>query len=163
MSRRRATTEERLAGLREVITAANGNWEEAVKLWSVQADLDWLLARAEGEPARDIEMGGAIARVLVSALSEELPSWTLDDYAGLSLVIVRAITPTDAAPRAYLEGLRSRRVDGGTRVTKGAMECAVEAAWEAATSPVGDPADGVEMHDLAKLAAGILDYLAAPR
>ena len=48
MNRREHTTAERLAGLREAITAANGDWQEATKLWSVCADLDWLLGMAEG-------------------------------------------------------------------------------------------------------------------
>jgi hypothetical protein len=40
----------RLAGIREVIRAANGDWHEATALWSVGADLDWLLSRVDPEP-----------------------------------------------------------------------------------------------------------------
>jgi len=43
---RRLSDADRIAGLREVIEAANGDWHEATNLWSVCADLDWLLAAA---------------------------------------------------------------------------------------------------------------------
>lgn len=46
MTRRSPTNAERIAGLREVIRAANGNWHDATALYSVQDDLTWLLARA---------------------------------------------------------------------------------------------------------------------
>jgi hypothetical protein len=64
-----------------------------------------------------------------------------------------------ARPAVDLEALRSRRIDGGIRIRKGAMEYALEAAWEEATEPVGDPADGIEMHDIAKLADAVLNHL----
>ena len=44
---------------------------------------------------------------------------------------------------------------------KGGMRYAVEMAWDASVSPVGDPEDGIEMHDLGVLADGIIDHLPA--
>jgi hypothetical protein len=37
----------RLAGIREALTAANGDWQNIVALWSINADLTWLLEQAE--------------------------------------------------------------------------------------------------------------------
>lgn len=37
--------------------------------------------------AADIEAGGALVRALVPALSDTLPGWGLDDYAGLAVVL----------------------------------------------------------------------------
>lgn len=43
VTRRGTTDAERIAGLREAIAAANGDWHEATALLSVQTDLNWLL------------------------------------------------------------------------------------------------------------------------
>lgn len=43
---RGVSDEVRLAGIREVFAAAR-TWHEATNLWSVEADLTWLLERAE--------------------------------------------------------------------------------------------------------------------
>lgn len=47
MTRTPPTDTERITGLREAIEAANGDWHQVTALWSVQADLDWMLSRAE--------------------------------------------------------------------------------------------------------------------
>lgn len=41
------TDVERLASIREAITAANGDWHMLTNLWSIEADLHWLLVQAE--------------------------------------------------------------------------------------------------------------------
>ena len=59
----------------------------------------------------------------------------------------------------YLESLRSIPIDRGTRILKGRMEYAVEDSWEKSTELLGDPMDGVEMHDFSILADSIISYL----
>ena len=62
---------------------------------------------------------------------------------------------------AVMDALRSpRNAAGNLALPEGLMERAVEAAWEGATSSVGDPADGIEMHSLSELADGICNYIA---
>lgn len=47
MNQRALTDSERVASLREALRAGNGNWHDITALWSIQDDLDWLLANAE--------------------------------------------------------------------------------------------------------------------
>jgi hypothetical protein len=49
MTGRTLTDAERIVSIREVIEAACGDWHEATALWSVQADINWLLERAEAD------------------------------------------------------------------------------------------------------------------
>jgi hypothetical protein len=49
--KRTPTDAERLASIREALTAAHGDWHELTNLWSIQADLSWLLANAERAPS----------------------------------------------------------------------------------------------------------------
>jgi hypothetical protein len=71
---------------------------------------------------------------------------------------------TERAERAeglFVESLRSPRNSIGLlALPKGRMEWAVEEAWDKATSSVGDPEDGIEMHDLSILADAICNALA---
>lgn len=53
MTKRPTDDATRIAGLREATTAAHGDWHETTALWSVQADLHWLLTRAEAVSADD--------------------------------------------------------------------------------------------------------------
>jgi hypothetical protein len=46
MTKRTLTDEHRIAMIREALDAARGDWHEVTNLWSVCADLDWLLERA---------------------------------------------------------------------------------------------------------------------
>ena len=67
-----------------------------------------------------------------------------------------------AALGEYLDSLRTRLNDTGTAIAhKGAMEYAVEAAYDDATQPVGDPAEGITMTSMSILADAIVDYLQA--
>ena len=59
----------------------------------------------------------------------------------------------------YLESMRSKPMDGGTWILKGPMEYAVAYAWDKATSTLGNPEDGVEIHDLSILANEIINFL----
>lgn len=59
-----------------------------------------------------------------------------------------------------LDGLRTARNELGKLASpKGLMEYAVEDAWEECESWVGDPKDGIVMHDLGVLADAIIDHL----
>jgi hypothetical protein len=67
-----------------------------------------------------------------------------------------------AGLREALNGLRTPRNSlGNLAPPKGLMERAVEAAWDKATSSVGEPEEGIEMHNLAVLADAICDELNA--
>ena len=44
----------RLAGIREALTAACGDWQELTALYSILDDLDWLLALAEAKRDEDL-------------------------------------------------------------------------------------------------------------
>ncbi len=58
--KRTLTDAERIASIREVIQAANGDWHEATALWSIGADLNWLLDRAAADSAREGELRAAL-------------------------------------------------------------------------------------------------------
>jgi hypothetical protein len=49
MSRRTLTDAERIVSIREVIEAARGDWHEATALYSIGADLNWLLDLAANQ------------------------------------------------------------------------------------------------------------------
>ena len=64
-----------------------------------------------------------------------------------------------STPTALPDIVRSWDTTYDTVIHKGLMAYAVEDAWDASVSPVGDPADGIEQHDLGELAHGIIRSL----
>jgi len=70
--KRTPTTEERLAGLREVIRAANGDWHEATLLYSVQGDISWLLSEAEARAAAADEVERRVVIEFATMLFKEV-------------------------------------------------------------------------------------------
>ncbi len=135
---------------------------------AIEAEAAAVWEKAEATPGFNKAMEEGVADIAAGRVHPLHEAATLDDWSGTKVPMhVARMRDAILAIEAEAATLDVERLVEGWRTTydtiihKGLMAYAVEKAWDASVSAVGDPEDGIEQHDLAVLADGIVDALLA--